>query len=107
MCYSGNLQLVDVLFVDLVEGGEMVVVGGVILVCLVFLLFVWCDGFDWYCFSCVDQWCGFEYLVKVYCQCYGENGGDVIGWVFFCWWVGEERLDQGGQEGQYVECKQV
>ncbi len=29
MRYPGNLQLVDVLFVDLVEGGETVAVGGV------------------------------------------------------------------------------
>jgi hypothetical protein len=46
----GNLQLVDVLFVDLVEGGETVAVGGVTPVRPVFLLFARRDGFDRYRF---------------------------------------------------------
>ena len=44
MRYPGNLQLVDVLFVDLVEGGETVAVGGVTPVRPVFLLFAGATG---------------------------------------------------------------
>jgi hypothetical protein len=42
----GNLQLVDVLFVNLVEGGETVAVGGVTPVRPVFLLFARGDRFN-------------------------------------------------------------
>ena len=107
MRYPGNLQLVDVLFVDLVEGGETVAVGGVTPVRPVFLLFARRDGLDWYRFSRADQRCGFEHPAKAHRQRHGENGGDAIGRAFFRRWAGEERPDQGGQEGQYAERKQA
>ncbi len=78
----GNLQLVDVLFVDLVEGGETVAVGGVTQ-CAQFSAVRTARRADWYRFSRADQRCGFEHPAKAHRQRHGENGGDAIGRAFF------------------------
>lgn len=98
MRYPCNLQLVDVLFVDLVEGGETVAVGGVTPVRPVFLLFAWRDGLDWYRFSRADQRCGFEHPAKAHRQRHGENGGDAIGRAFFAGGLARKGQTSGGQK---------
>ena len=107
MRHPGHLQLVDVLFVDLVQRGETVAVGGVTPVRPVFLLFARRDGLHWHRFSGANQWFGFEHPAKAHRQRHGENGGDAICRAFFCRWAGEERPDQGGKEGQDAERKQA
>ena len=107
MRHPGYLQLVDVLLVDLIQGGEAVAVGGVAPVRPVFLLFARRDGFHRHRFRGADQRFGFKHPAKASRQRHGEHGGDGKSRAFFRRRAGKERPDQGGEEGQHAKGEQT
>ena len=103
----GDLQLVDVLFVNLVEGGETVAVGGVAPVRPVFLLLVRSDRFDRHRFAGADQRLGFEHPGETDQQRHGDHRSQAKRRPFFRRLPGKERPDQRAKEGQDPEREQA
>jgi hypothetical protein len=83
MRHPGNLQLVDVLFVDLVQGGETVAVGGVTPVRPVFLLLRPARRVSPAPLRGADQRFGFKHPAKADRQRHGEHGGEAKRRAFF------------------------
>ena len=103
----GDLQLVHVLFVNLVEGGEAIAVGGVAPVRPVLLLLAGGDRFNRHRLAGADQRLRFEHPAETcqqdHCQhrCQAKRG------PFFRRLAGKERPHQRAQEGQHAEREQA
>ena len=103
----GNLQLVNVLFVNLVEGGETVAVGGVAPVRPVFLLLARGDRFNRHRLAGADQRLGFKHPAETTQQYHRQHRCQAKRWPFIRRLPGQKRPDQRGKEGQYAEREQA
>jgi hypothetical protein len=106
MRHPGYLQLVDVLFVDLVQGGETVAVGGVTPVRPVFLLFARRDGFHRHRFVALTSGSDLNIQPKLPASATASTAARPKPGLFRRR-AGKERPDQGGEEGQHAEREQA
>ncbi len=106
----GHLQIIHVLFVNLIEGGEAVTVGGIAPVRPVFLLLTRCDRFYRYRLIRRHQRLRLEHPAEAHQHHDRQNGRDakrrcfVRGVVVCC---AHKRPDDGTEEGQHGKRKEA